>query len=125
MKEVLLVTKGQPFECEAFFRLFDQMPGVNWTYVEQPAHTTGTSVVGMGEEVSGVVLFMMIGVAAQWYSWAIAFAGAALAGVAVSLVIAKCLLLHSGSGKPYFQGGGHEPIQGNCASTSRGEAMSC
>ena len=37
MKEVLLVTKGHPFEREPFFAIFDAMPGVNWTHVEQPA----------------------------------------------------------------------------------------
>ena len=37
MKEILLVTKGHPFEREPFFALFDAMEGVNWTHVEQPA----------------------------------------------------------------------------------------
>ena len=37
MKEILLVTKGHPFEREPFFALFDGMEGVNWTHVEQPA----------------------------------------------------------------------------------------
>ncbi len=37
MKEILLVTKGHPFEREPFFTLFDGMEGVNWTHVEQPA----------------------------------------------------------------------------------------
>ena len=32
-----MVTKGHPFEREPFFEVFDQMPGVNWTHVEQPA----------------------------------------------------------------------------------------
>ncbi|MEZ5559007.1 MAG: ThuA domain-containing protein [Pseudomonadales bacterium] len=35
--EILLVTKGHPFEREPFFRLFDELPGVGWTHVEQPA----------------------------------------------------------------------------------------
>ena len=35
--EILLVTKGHPFEREPFFNVFDQLPGVNWTHVEQPA----------------------------------------------------------------------------------------
>jgi type 1 glutamine amidotransferase len=34
---VLLITKGHPFEREPFFSLFDEMPGVDWTHVEQPA----------------------------------------------------------------------------------------
>jgi uncharacterized protein len=33
---ILLVTKGHPFERNAFFNLFDNMD-VNWTHVEQPA----------------------------------------------------------------------------------------
>lgn len=37
VKEILLVTKGHPFEREPFFQMFDQMEGVNWTHVEQPA----------------------------------------------------------------------------------------
>ena len=37
MKNILLVTKGHPFDKEAFFQIFDQMEEVNWTHVEQPA----------------------------------------------------------------------------------------
>ncbi|RMF07678.1 MAG: ThuA domain-containing protein [Alphaproteobacteria bacterium] len=37
MIEVLLITKGHPFEKEAFFQIFDAMDGVNYTHVEQPA----------------------------------------------------------------------------------------
>lgn len=37
VKEVLLVTKGHPFERVPFFEMFDAMPGVNCTHVEQPA----------------------------------------------------------------------------------------
>ena len=36
-KEILLVTKGHPFEREPFFQIFDEMAGVDWTHVEQPA----------------------------------------------------------------------------------------
>jgi uncharacterized protein len=36
-REVLLITKGHPFEREPFFAVFDDMPGVGWTHVEQPA----------------------------------------------------------------------------------------
>jgi uncharacterized protein len=36
-REILLVTKGHPFDKQAFFRVFDEMDGVNWTHVEQPA----------------------------------------------------------------------------------------
>lgn len=36
-RDILLVTKGHPFEREPFFQIFDEMPGLNWTHVEQPA----------------------------------------------------------------------------------------
>jgi hypothetical protein len=36
-KEILLITKGHPFERDAFFKLFDALPGVRYTHVEQPA----------------------------------------------------------------------------------------
>lgn len=35
--EVLLVTKGHPFDRAAFFELFDALPDVGWTHVEHPA----------------------------------------------------------------------------------------
>ena len=34
---MLLVTKGHPFQREPFFAIFDEMHGVDWTHVEQPA----------------------------------------------------------------------------------------
>jgi len=37
MCEILLVTKGHPYEREPFYAMFDQMADVNWTLVEQPA----------------------------------------------------------------------------------------
>tara|TARA_A100001037_G_scaffold302462_1_gene334155 strand:- start:1998 stop:2780 length:783 start_codon:yes stop_codon:yes gene_type:complete len=37
MENILLVTKGHPFEKEPFFEIFDYMSDVNWTHVEQPA----------------------------------------------------------------------------------------
>ena len=37
MREILLVTKGHPYEREPFYAVFDQMADVNWTLVEQPA----------------------------------------------------------------------------------------
>lgn len=37
MREVLLVTKGHPYEREPFYAMFDAMEQVNWTLVEQPA----------------------------------------------------------------------------------------
>ena len=36
-REILLVTKGHPYEREPFYAVFDAMEGVNWTLVEQPA----------------------------------------------------------------------------------------
>lgn len=36
-RNVLLVTKGHPFEREPFFAMFDEIPDVEWTHVEQPA----------------------------------------------------------------------------------------
>ncbi len=36
-KEILLITKGHPFPRDAFFEMFDALPGVKWTHVEQPA----------------------------------------------------------------------------------------
>jgi type 1 glutamine amidotransferase len=35
--DVLLVTKGHPFEWASFFGMFDALHGVSWTHVEQPA----------------------------------------------------------------------------------------
>jgi len=35
--QTLVVTKGHPFEREPFFAVFDEMEGVDWTHVEQPA----------------------------------------------------------------------------------------
>lgn len=37
MQNVLLLTKGHPFEKEAFFAIFDANPDIQWTHVEQPA----------------------------------------------------------------------------------------
>lgn len=34
---IALLTKGHPFEREPFFSLFDALPAVDWTHVEQPA----------------------------------------------------------------------------------------
>lgn len=35
--EVLLITKGHPYQRDALARLFDDLSGVNWTQVENPA----------------------------------------------------------------------------------------
>ena len=37
MIEILLITKGHPFERAPFFSVFDEMDGVSYTHVEQPA----------------------------------------------------------------------------------------
>lgn len=37
MLKVLVITKGHPFERPPFFEIFDEMDGVDWTHVEQPA----------------------------------------------------------------------------------------
>lgn len=37
MPNILLITKGHPFERDAFFAMFDADPGISWTHVEQPA----------------------------------------------------------------------------------------
>ena len=37
MREILLVTKGHPYEREPFYAVFDDMANLNWTLVEQPA----------------------------------------------------------------------------------------
>ena len=34
---ILLTTKGHPYEREAFYDIFDTMPALDWTLVEQPA----------------------------------------------------------------------------------------
>ena len=36
-KEVLLITKGHPYQRDALAALFDGLPDVNWTQVENPA----------------------------------------------------------------------------------------
>jgi type 1 glutamine amidotransferase len=35
--EILVVTKGHPFERDAFFAIFDSYPDIAWSAVEQPA----------------------------------------------------------------------------------------
>ena len=35
--EILLITKGHPFDRAALFSMFDELPDVGWTHVEQPA----------------------------------------------------------------------------------------
>ena len=35
--EILVVTKGHPFERDPFFEIFDAIPDIGWSAVEQPA----------------------------------------------------------------------------------------
>ncbi len=37
MRNILLVTKGHPYERQPFYDVFDEMEDVDWTLVEQPA----------------------------------------------------------------------------------------
>jgi hypothetical protein len=36
-KEILVITKGHPYQRDAFAKLFDEMDEINWTQVENPA----------------------------------------------------------------------------------------
>ncbi len=38
--EILVVTKGHPFERDPFFEIFDTIPDIGWSAVEQPAAQT-------------------------------------------------------------------------------------
>jgi len=60
-REVLLVTKGHPFEREPFFAIFDDMDGVGWTHVEQPAAQTLFSVEH-AQRYDAIVLYDMPGI---------------------------------------------------------------
>ncbi len=60
-QEILLVTKGHPFEREPFFDLFDEMPDVGWTHVEQPAAEALFSVPA-AEPYDAFVLYDMPGI---------------------------------------------------------------
>jgi type 1 glutamine amidotransferase len=60
-REVLLVTKGHPFEREPFFAIFDEMEGVGWTHVEQPAAQALFSVEAAGP-FDAFVLYDMPGI---------------------------------------------------------------
>ena len=60
-KEVLLVTKGHPFERAPFFDIFDAMPGVDWTHVEQPAAQVLFNL-GQARRYDAYVLYDMPGI---------------------------------------------------------------
>ena len=59
--EILLVTKGHPFEKEPFFAVFDEMPGVEWTHVEQPA-AEALYTVEQGSRYDAYVAYDMPGI---------------------------------------------------------------
>lgn len=61
MKEILLITKGHPFEREPFFTVFDAMPGIDWTHVEQPAAQAMFSA-GQAGNYDAYVLYDMPGI---------------------------------------------------------------
>jgi len=60
-REILLVTKGHPFEREPFFAMFDAMDGVGWTHVEQPAAQALFSIEGAAP-FDAFVLYDMPGI---------------------------------------------------------------
>ena len=64
MKNILLVTKGHPFEREPFFQTFDTMDGVDWTHVEQPA-AQALFNVAQASRYDAYVMYDMPGIAFQ------------------------------------------------------------
>ncbi|GKY89603.1 ThuA domain-containing protein [Sinisalibacter aestuarii] len=52
---LLVSTKGHPFDTAAFFAMFDAMKGMTWTHVEQPATTALMSPEGCAD--FGALLF--------------------------------------------------------------------
>lgn len=63
-KEILLITKGHPFQRDAFFKLFDSLEGVAWTHVEQPAAQVFFDPA-LAEPYDAFVLYDMPGIAFQ------------------------------------------------------------
>ena len=64
MQEVLLVTKGHPYEREPFYAVFDDMAQVNWTLVEQPA-AQALFNVSQAKAYDAFVCYDMPGIAFQ------------------------------------------------------------
>ena len=64
MQEVLLVTKGHPYEREPFYAVFDDMAEVNWTLVEQPA-AQALFNVSQAKAYDAFVCYDMPGIAFQ------------------------------------------------------------
>ena len=58
---ILLVTKGHPFERDAFFSMFDALD-VNWTHVEQPAARVFFDPA-FSEDYDALVMYDMPGIA--------------------------------------------------------------
>ena len=60
-QNILLVTKGHPYEREPFYAIFDDMPGVDWTLVEQPA-AQALFAPAQAEPYDAFVLYDMPGI---------------------------------------------------------------
>jgi uncharacterized protein len=60
--EILLVTKGHPYEREPFYAVFDGLAAVNWTLVEQPAAQALFNVTEAGD-YDAYVMYDMPGIA--------------------------------------------------------------
>jgi len=62
MREILLVTKGHPYEREPFYAVFDDMENVNWTLAEQPAAQALFNVTE-AQDYDAYVMYDMPGIA--------------------------------------------------------------
>ena len=61
MRNILLVTKGHPYERQPFYQMFDDMPDVDYTLVEQPAAQALFSV-DEGRAYDAYVMYDMPGI---------------------------------------------------------------
>ncbi len=61
MRNILLVTKGHPYERQPFYQIFDDMEGVDYTLVEQPAAQASFSI-DEGRSYDAYVLYDMPGI---------------------------------------------------------------
>ncbi|MBM4206410.1 MAG: ThuA domain-containing protein [Gammaproteobacteria bacterium] len=61
MRNILLVTKGHPYERQPFYQMFDDMDGVDYTLVEQPAAQALFSIEE-GRAYDAYVLYDMPGI---------------------------------------------------------------
>lgn len=52
---LLVVTKGHPYDREAFHALFDSLKGISWTHIEQPA--AAQFIAGGGGQHYDLILF--------------------------------------------------------------------